>query len=105
MITRELINYEWRYENGEIVLLDKKSGSFFKLPIAYADSLARALITFKTAYRIEQVEHKQSLITRIRETVKLLTDRERKSRGQVKALQGFLKEAKKGSKQLQLVRE
>lgn len=59
MITRKLLNYEWKYENGIATLVDKKKGISFELPIFYVGSFMRAGLTFINAYRIEQLRKAQ----------------------------------------------
>ena len=59
MVIRKLLNYEWRYENGVVVLIDRKKGISFELPIFYVSSFIRAGLTFINVYRKEQFHKAQ----------------------------------------------
>lgn len=56
MITRELLRFTWKYEDGIVTLIDKKQKTMFQMPLTYLDSLTRAGIAFKNQYRIEQAK-------------------------------------------------
>ena len=55
MEVRKLKYYEWVYDKGFVILVDKKNDKTFKMSISKGDSFSRALISFKDKYRIEQV--------------------------------------------------
>lgn len=105
MVTRDLLKYRWVYDKGFVLLKNKKADITIAIPIAYANSLMRALIAFQVAYRIEQMEHKQKAVAKVRESLKLVKEREGKLKEQVKALRIALKEAKKKPTQLKLTNE
>ena len=70
MVTRELLRFTWKYNQGEVTLIDKKKGIMFSLPIAYMDSLMRAGIVFKNAHRNEQIEKLHIRTQKVREVLK-----------------------------------
>lgn len=70
MVTRELLRFIWKYDQGIVTLVDKKKGIMFSLPIAYMDSLMRAGIVFKNAHRNEQIAKLQVRTQKVRELLK-----------------------------------
>lgn len=70
MIVRSLQRYEFIYDEGKVILRDKKKNDTFVLPMAYVNSFVRAAIAFKEAYRIEQVSLTQSRVKREKEAKK-----------------------------------
>ena len=98
MLERVLLKFTWKYEKRVITLIDKDRGSYFSIPIAYADSLARALIAFKTAHRIELIEHKQLMLTNSRMNTKLVKEIVKQLRKEKTSLKIIIKDLKSRKK-------
>ncbi len=66
MISRNLKNYKWCYENGVAILFNKKTSATFELPIFYVNSFIRAGLTFINVYRKDQLRKSQVRINSLR---------------------------------------
>jgi hypothetical protein len=97
MLTRELLKFKWIYVNGNVTLDNKRNGNSITIPIIYTDSLMRALIAFKNAYRIELMAHKQLMLTNSRLNTKVTKEI-------VKGLRLEIKNLKKKPVQLEITK-
>ena len=91
MTIRELVSYKWIYNNGKFIIVDKKNNKNVTMSMVKADSIARAIVSFRNEFRIEQNKKIRDVY---KKKVRILQEKLHKAKEREKELKETIKKLK-----------